>query len=90
VYVGILHAGKTLAKWRGGIDKAISEGKTILKISKARLPTLTTPAQVLALDVVDLVEVDVTKLLQNGEVELIRRLVKAKQYSKFQKLAYLL
>ncbi len=62
VYIGILRAGKLLGKWRDGIDKAVSEVDTVLEISKACLPTPTTPAQVLALEVVHLAEVDVTMI----------------------------
>jgi hypothetical protein len=62
IYVAIVRAGEILAKWRDGIEKAVSEGETVLEISEARLPTLSTPAQVLALHVVDLVEVDVNRI----------------------------
>jgi hypothetical protein len=62
IYVGILRAGEILAKWREGIEKAVSEGAKLLEISKARLPAPSTPAQVLALDIVDLVEVDVNEI----------------------------
>jgi hypothetical protein len=62
IYVAIVRAGEILAKWRDGIEKAVSEGETVLEISKARLPTPSTPAQVLALHAVDLVEVDVTRI----------------------------
>jgi hypothetical protein len=62
IYIGILRAGDILAKWREGIEKAVSEGAKLLEISKARLPAASTPAQVLALDIVDLVEVDVNEI----------------------------
>ncbi len=62
IYVAIVRAGEILAKWRDGIEKAVSEGETVLEISEARLPTPNTPAQVLALHVVDLFEVDVNRI----------------------------
>jgi hypothetical protein len=57
IYVAIIRAGEILAKWRDGIEKAVSEGEIVLEISEARLPNPNTPAQVLALHVVGLVEV---------------------------------
>ncbi len=30
IYVEILRAGEILAKWRDGIEKAVSEGETVL------------------------------------------------------------
>jgi hypothetical protein len=62
IYVGILRAGEILAKWREGIEKAVCKGAKLLEISKARLPAPSTPALVLALDIVDLVEVDVNEI----------------------------
>jgi hypothetical protein len=62
IYVAIVRAGEILAKWRDGIEKAVSEGETVLEISEACLPNPSTLAQVLALHGVDLVEVDVTRI----------------------------
>jgi hypothetical protein len=66
-YAILVHAGELLgARWREGIKQAVSEGKTLLEISKGRLPTPSTPAQELALNIVDLVEVNVTIKYQVG------------------------
>jgi hypothetical protein len=62
IYAGIIRAGEILAKWREGLEKAVSEGEKLLEISTARLPTPSTPAQVIALKIVDLVKVDISQI----------------------------
>jgi hypothetical protein len=70
IYIGIIRAGEILAKWRKGIENGVSEGETLLEIPKARLPAPSTPAQVLALKIVDLVEVDISMIdLPEGKLK---------------------
>jgi hypothetical protein len=55
IYIAIICTGNNSCK----IKQAVSEGEMLLEIYKSWLPTLSMPAQELALDIVDLVKVGV-------------------------------